>query len=419
MDEIEITLGQRALPSVHGEQTTASAYAGLGARHVFVLTDGTAGEAPSRLAAQTAATAALARIRASVEFDQRQTIDGAFAEARQAVRRALTGSALEGRTQVAMVVVILDAHGLIAARSGKGRVYLLRGDRLEALFQAAPMGGLDADLEVRKFDQPLALGDRLLILSESTVRPLAADLERLARGGPAQLAASRLADAARRRGQLDALSVHLIEASGELPREGPHPALARISRDRPRTFDPEGNLLGRPEPSTGLEKRAPSPFVGLLVWFCLAALVGTLVALGMRASPPEGAPSPVPSKVPVAVSIDPAPPAEDVAMVTPEVAIEEVEVEVDTSLKEDLSSLFEAETPSRLARQLRNHITRNYPEQGDSVFERLESEILDRRSDRRIVEALLELVQETELKRTSRWATTMLQKLYEPRPATD
>ncbi len=412
MDEIEITLGQRALPSVHGEQTTASAYAGLGVRHVFILTDGTAGEAPSRLAAQTAATAALARIRSSVEIDLRQTIDGAFAEARQAIKRALTGSALEGRTQVAMVVVIVDAHGLIAARSGKGRVYLLRGERLEGLFQAPSLGGLDADVEIRKFDQALAQGDRLLILSESTVRPLAADLERLARGGPAQLAASRLADAARRRGQLDALSVHLIEASGELPREGPHPALARMSRDRPRTFDPDGNVLGRPQPSPSLEGRPASPLVGLLIWFGLASLLGVVIALGMRDRPPESPAAKTTPPVIIAPPPEVSPTAVDAALPTPDVAPSRADVDVEPSV--DLGHLFEADTPSRLARQIRNHITRNFPEQGEAVFENLESEILARRGDRRLIEALLELVQETELKRTSRWATALLQKLYEP-----
>ncbi|TNF34155.1 MAG: hypothetical protein EP329_07555, partial [Deltaproteobacteria bacterium] len=63
---LEVTLGQRTLPSVHGEQTTATAYAGLGSRHLLVAADGAAGPVPTRLAAQIATSSAVARFRASV-----------------------------------------------------------------------------------------------------------------------------------------------------------------------------------------------------------------------------------------------------------------------------------------------------------------------------------------------------------------
>ncbi len=135
MEELEITLGQRALPSVHGEQTTASAYAGLGARHLIILADGGAGEVPSRLAAQTACSAAMARIRSSVLPDFTATLAEAFGEANAAVRRVLLGTAAEGKGQAALLVVIVDAGGVAAARVGGGRVYLLRGDRLDALYR--------------------------------------------------------------------------------------------------------------------------------------------------------------------------------------------------------------------------------------------------------------------------------------------
>ena len=411
MEELEITLGQRALPSVHGEQTTASAYAGLGARHLIILADGGAGEVPSRLAAQTACSAAMARIRSSVLPDFTATLAEAFGEANAAVRRVLLGTAAEGKGQAALLVVIVDAGGVAAARVGGGRVYLLRGDRLDALYRGAGPEGLGGpasvaiEPEIIAGGEVLGSGDRILILSESAVRPLAADLERLASGAPPQLVAGRLAEAARRRGQLDPLSVHVIEIASDAPRLGPHPALARIERGQPKTFDPEGRLLGRMRASGQAQPSADKAQVGLVAWFVMAVLLGIGVALvvdATRAKPVV----PLEPVVPVLIQgVDVA--SEDVV----DAAIEVEEIDA-TPIDPELVALFEAESAARLSKSIRSYITKRFPEDGEAVFARLEAAIIARGRDPKVIEALVELLREPELKRTGRWVQDLLPRLY-------
>jgi len=415
MEEFEITLGQRALPSIHGEQTTASAYAGLGSRHLLILADGAAGEVPSRLAAQTACSAAMARIRASVLPDFGATLAEAFGEANAAVRRVLLGTAAEGKGQAALLVVVIDAGGVVAARVGGGRVYLLRGDRLDALYRGAgPEGlggpaGANIEPEIIAGGEVLGTGDRILILSESAVRPLAADLERLGSGAPPQLVAGRMADAARRRGQLDPLSVHVVEIAGDAPRIGPHPAIARIERGKQRTFDPEGRLLGRA--SVGHTPPVQKAQTGLIAWFVLAMLLGVGVALIIDATRAPKVREPASEPGPVAVlGLD----AITVAEVDAAVA-EASEVET-TPLEPEVVALFEAETAQRLSKGIRNYITKRFPEDGEVVFTRLEAAIIAHGRDPKVIEALLELVREPELKRTAKWVQDLLPRLYAQGP---
>lgn len=417
MEELEIALGQRALPSVHGEQTTASAYAGLGSRHILVLADGSVGEVPSRLAAQTACSAALSRIRSSVLPELVDTLVEAFAEAHHAVRRVLLGTAAEGKGQAALLVVSIDAHGVIAARVGGGRVYLLRGDRLDAIYRGGGpeglgAGGMPPEPEMIAGGEALGTGDRVLVLSESAIRPLTADLERLGAGSPPQLTASRLADAARRRGQLDPLSVHVVEIAGDAPRVGPHPALARITRDRPKTFDPDGNLLGRSEraPAAISDGRARGGLAAL-GFVALVLGIGTALVVDDLRRPPS-APAPA---APVTVIVPP--PERDVIEVRDEV---EVEAEVATPADPEVLALLDGETASKVGKSLRNYIIKRFPEDGEEVFVRLDNAILElhRHGDKervgRVIEALLELAREPELKRTAKWAGELLPKLYGP-----
>jgi hypothetical protein len=399
---------------VHGEQTTASAYAGLGTRHILVLADGSVGEVPSRLAAQTACSAALARIRSSVLPELADTLVEAFAEAHHAVRRVLLGTVAQGKGQAALLVVSIDARGVVAARVGGGRVYLLRGDRLDALYRGGGPEGLGVgevppEPELIAGSEALGTGDRVLVLSESAVRPLAADLERLGAGGPPQLTASRLADAARRRGQLDPLSVHVVEIAGGAPRVGPHPALARITRDRPKTFDPEGHLMGRSE-------RAPAAMRGGRARGGLAALgfmgvvlgIGTALVVDDLRRPAKAPPPPVP------VTVIVPPPEVDVVEVKETVEVETAPEPADP----EVMALFEAENATKVGRAIRGYIIKRFPEDGEEVFARLDKAILElhRRGDKervgRIIEGLLELAREPELKRTAKWASELLPKLY-------
>ncbi|HRE92580.1 MAG TPA: protein phosphatase 2C domain-containing protein, partial [Myxococcota bacterium] len=105
-------------------------------KHVLVLADGSAGEVGSRLAAQTASASAMARIRSSVLPDMESTLYEAFGEAHQATRRVLLGTGLEDKAGASLLVVVVGADGLVVGRVGGGRVYLLRGDRLDPMFSS-------------------------------------------------------------------------------------------------------------------------------------------------------------------------------------------------------------------------------------------------------------------------------------------
>jgi len=410
MEELEILLGQRALPSVYGDQTTATAYAGFGTRHVLVLADGSAGEVGSRLAAQTAASCVMARIRGSVLPDLGMTLEEAIGEAHLATARVLMGTGLEQKSGASLLVVVLDASGLVAARVGGGRVYLLRGDRLDALYSSQSpevLGIGSVEPEIVANSVALGIGDRILILSESAARPLAADLERLGRGGPPQLAASRLADAARRRGQLDPVSVHIIDIAGDAPRIGPHPALARITRERADTFDPEGRLLGRQRRT---ERHGPpsrpgggSDTSGLWIVAGLGAVLGAFLAFVLHGQDtPSIAEAPRPIAV-VEMATSPPPEAPDVI---------EVAAPAPVAVAPELIELFAPDTPRGVARNIRNYVTRRFPEDGDQVFARLEEAIVARGTEPKVIEALLELMREPELKRTAKWVQELLPRLY-------
>jgi len=412
LEELEITLGQRSLPSINGEQTTASAYAGLGARHLVLLGDGAAGAVPSRLAAQVACSSALARMRASVFRELGAQIEEAFAEAHGAVRRALIGTAAEDKGGASLVLVVVDSASVVAARVGGGRVYLLRGHRLEPLFREAGPGILgqgQAWPEVVEVRDHLAAGDRLLVLSESTVRVTGADLMQLVRDPPAQLAAARLADAARRRGQHDPIAVHIVEVQSDAtrPADRPHPAIARLARDRPATIDSDGSVIGaaraaRADRLEHIGRGRAQRQSGWILWFVIAVVAGAGAALVASGGGPATTPRVDPDAAPVATAIT------DVVEPTEVAAAPEV---VAPPEPPELAALFAADTKERLARNLRNHVTKSFPSKGDAVFVELEAAVLARRRDPLVVQALVELLKEPELKRTARWVQELLPRL--------
>ena len=412
MEELEIRLGQRALPSVHGDQTTATAYAGLGLKHVLVLADGSAGEVGSRLAAQTASASAMARIRASVLPDMESTLYEAFGEAHQATRRVLLGTGLADKAGASLLVVVVGGEGLVVGRVGGGRVYLLRGDRLDPMFSAtsAEVVGIgDHEPEIVVANTVLGIGDRLIVLNEAAARPLAADLERLGRGGEAQLAASRLADAARRRGQLDPVSVQVIDIAGDSPRVGPHPALMRLAREPADTFGLEGRRLGRrrrAEASPAPSHESPEGS-GLFIVLGLGGLLGALGAMLVHApSAPEAEPRRDAPEVMAALDVE----VSDTNEAAPDTTTPEVETRPEVAA--ELLEIFAPEAPRAIARNVRGYVTRNFPTEGEAVFTKLEEAIAVVGAEPKIIEALLELMREPELKRTAKWVSELLPRLY-------
>ncbi|MFO0749918.1 MAG: hypothetical protein U1F43_30250 [Myxococcota bacterium] len=427
MEELEITLGQRSLASIHGEQTTASAYAGLGARHLLLVGDGGVGAVPSRLAAQVACSAALARMRASVFPELSAQIEEAFAEAHGAVRRSLVGTPAADKGGASRVRVVIDSDQVVAARVGGGRVYVMRGDRLEALFREAGPGMLGQGQiypEVAELRTPMEQGFRVVVLSESAMRATGADLYQLVHAAAPQLAATRLAEAARRRGQHDPIAVHVLEVQSDDPRpaDRPHPALARIARDRPRTIDSDGTVIGTQRgPRAARASEALDPRraqagrdTGWLLWFFVAVALGAGAALIVH----RGKPGPTIVQGPPDAGLTlvaEAPDASAAEVVAPDTSPPDEEVAAPEA--PEVTAIFEAETTERLALNIRNHITRSFPSDGEAVFARLEAAVLARRKDPKVVEALVELLKEPELKRTARWVQGVLPKLVSDAPA--
>ena len=294
-EAVDIGLGQRLLASVHGDQTLALAYAGFGTRHVVILADGAAGFVPTRLAAEVAVAAALGRIRSSALPDMRQVVTEAIGEAHHAVRRALIGTAAEAEGGASILVVVLEGVGVLAARVGRGRLYVVGKDRrggarvLLSAGSEAVLGRLGPLGTIDVVETPLTLGDRLVMLSESALRPLAADLAQLVVGQPAQLAAQRVADAARRRGEADAIGCAVLEWNMDAPRAA-HPSLGLIDPNAGRESPLAGSARAKRAARHASRSPSGSPG-GMAVWFLVAALLGVGAALIVYAPPddPSGA----------------------------------------------------------------------------------------------------------------------------------
>lgn len=416
---LEVTLGQRALPSVHGEQTTATAYAGLGSRHLLLAADGAAGPVPSRLAAQIATAAAAARFRASVFPSAGEQLVEAVAEAHQAVRRGALGTHAEGQAGASLTVVVVEPSGVTAARVGGGRVYIMVEGRLHSLFRDEGRGHVGDQVtaaEIASYNDPLPTGSRIIAITESVVRSVAADLDQLAAGPAPQLAAARIAEAARRRGQYEPLAVQVCEIQETPTRFGHHPAFARIDRAASRTLTADGRWLGKGE---GARARAHAhgsgrAETGWIVWFFVAALLGAGAALIVNSGVASVAQAPIAVDVSPdasATAAEPTPPPNpelaDALDAPPDAEPEALPAEVAA----EIAALFDHGSPNRTARAVRNYITRRWPRDGDRVFTDLERWI-GGQNDPAIIAALLELMKDRDLKRTVKWLEDLLPRLY-------
>lgn len=416
-EAVDIGLGQRLVPSVHGDQTLALAYAGFGTRHVVILADGAAGFVPTRLAAEVAVAAALGRIRSSALPDVRQVVTEAIGEAHHAVRRALIGTAAESEGGASILVVVLEASGVLAARVGRGRLYVVGKDRrggarvLLSAGSEAVLGRLGPLATIDMIEAPLTFGDRLVMLSESALRPLAADLAQLVVGQPAQLAAQRVADAARRRGEADAIGCAVLEWNMDTPRAA-HPSLGRIDPDAGR----ESPLAGSGRAHHQARRPSGGPG-GMVIWFLAAALLGVGAALIVHA-PPDAesertrvrAPDPGTEAADAAVAAL----ADAYALPEPggadaEFAYEAGPLDGDDGLAEVFGSASDAAT---LARAIRRHVIARYPAEGETVFQRLDLRVRAAHDRTQVVQALVILARDVDLPRTARWAAETLPLLY-------
>jgi len=412
---LEVTLGQRALPSVHGEQTTATAYAGLGSRHLLVAADGAAGPIPTRLAAQVATASAVARFRASVFPNTEEQLVEAFAEAQQAVRRGALGTHAEGRAGAAMVAVVVEPSGVTAARVGGGRVHVLTDGVLRSLFRDDGYGHVgdgSTAAEIATYAEPLPAGGRVILITESVARAVAADLDQLASGPAPQLAAARVADAARRRGQYEPVAVQVCEIQDTPARFGPHPAFARIDREQSRTLSADGRWIG-PSDSARARPHQRRAETGWLLWFFIAALLGAGAALVVNGASDTYEPTPRPVVAAPDVREGDVTPARSAVSTSDVVEIDVADVApaLSAELETEIAALFDHGAPTRTARALRGYITRRWPKDGEVVFEDLERWILAH-GDPEVVAALLELMKDRDLKRTSKWLAELIPRLY-------
>ncbi len=420
MDELEVTLGQRTLTSVHGDQTTATAYAGFGTRHLLLVADGADGRTPSRLAAQVGTSAATARFRASVFPRTDEQLREAFTEAHAAVRRGALGTHAEGEAGASMVAVVIEAEGVTAARVGGGRVYVLDGDVVRPLFRDAGeglVGDASCEPELARTSEHVYRGVRVVVMTEAVARGVIADLDHLAVGSPPQLSAARLADAARRRGQYEPLAVQVVEVQHAPERPGPHPAVGRLDRGRSRTLSADGRWLGGSDNDRTRSRRARTE-AGWILWIVFAVLLGAGLALIVHDDGP-----PAPTEPPARHAAATAPPPAEVApppkivpdaVATPQPAQPAMSPEREAEIR----ALLEHQGPRRISRALRGFITRNYPDDGDQVFKDLEAVILAS-DDPDVVAALLDLMTERRLKKTNRWITDLLPRLYARQPPQD
>ncbi len=423
MAELPLAFGQRLIPTGAGEQHLASTYAVLGGQQIACLGDGTVGTVPLRLAAQIATATALARLRASAFGDAESRIADALLDAHDAVRRGLAGSPQDGIAGAALIVAIVGATGeVVIARVGHGRAYALGAHDARPVFRDAPASvgvGFSRDMPGASWARlTLKPGERLVLMSESAHTVLAADLGRVAHGHGAQLAAQRLGETARRRGQHDAIAIAVFERGTSDTREGPHPAFSRVDRERPRTFDEDGRLLGAAQ----LERQRTSAgagrpgVVGWLVWFLFAAMLGAFTALLTRPAPEEappafalGTPEPPPSAPPSPPPAAPAPSLPPSAPAPP--------ADIDPEIAEALAG----GSPARIATDLRNYVTRHYPERKTAVFDALSAAFEHHLAAGTLppdaAEALVALARDTRLKRTAKWAADLLPRLLtQPAP---
>ncbi len=439
MDELEITLGQRTVAAVHGEQTTATSYAGLGSRHVLVIGDGAFGPVPTRLAAQIAVSATIARFRSSLFPQTNEQLGEAFAEAHGAVRRAAIGSHAEGRAGASLIAVVVEATGITAARVGGGRAYILLDDAAYPLYDSRGdgfVGDESTAVEFAMWPEPLPKGARIVVLSESTARAVAADVEQLAGAPPPQLAAARVADAARRRGQYEPLAVQVVEMASEATRPGPHPAVEKLSRGGPpRTLSADGRWIG-PASNMRTRSKRQQTEAGWVLFFFLSIVCGAAMALvihdvitpdepsddtvAAETDVIEGDAQDVTSDIIVAVAdTGPAPiilPADPIDQADPNrpiaynPTVSNTQVYRQVPNERVLNGIFSRNTTRSAAHGLKSYIARYFKQEGASVFDDLETFVLQN-NDSFTLQTLRDMRRYRKLARTQRWLDQIIPRL--------
>jgi hypothetical protein len=416
---IEVTVGQRHLPGPDGQALAVASYAGVPPRHLLLVADGARGPLPSRQAAQQAIYAVTSRLRGTPAGSPEEALASALWEAHAAVARGVAGSYAEGRSGAGLCAVWLGSDGLAAARIGGGQAYVLHGDRLLALFPEESDGFL-GDGESRPLLQSrpkLPAGARVLLLTEAAARAVGNDLEAVAGSAPAQLAAIRVSDQARRRGATGALAVLVAEAELEIVPKGAGASLGRLGET---TKTNRGRLVSA-------AVSASRSWWGLAV---LALLAGALLAaLELRfwrrvgeplppadaASLGRGAPSlmrPADLEAGEARAVPDLPSPPVAALEPAELGARLIEPDPPPPpLEASIAAVFAEPDPDRAALELRRQLRLRYREEGQAIYDAIAS-WLRQNPSRHGFEVLAHLATLKTSKRTREWARVLLIELY-------
>ena len=276
MDNLEAIVGQRVEPALTGDNTTLTTYVGATRHHLLAIGDATYAPNITRFGLQAAIAGAVKGFQASTALAPREKLLDAFAAARTAVENAKKENQYTNPTGAALTIAIVHPEGVCVGRLGGGRVHLFLGQQLHALFEGPGLsfvGGGAEEPEISEHHTALDPGDKVVVLSEQSYGGTLGQLPELVGRKAPQLAAVRVVEAARRRGQRESLAALVLQIKMRDSQTGID---LRGSQDG--STGPNGQGRG-PYRSSIYGPPARHPFSNLLMVLLAAFLGGGAVGL--------------------------------------------------------------------------------------------------------------------------------------------
>ena len=276
MDNLDAIVGQRSEPALTGENTTMTTY--VGASEHLLLAIGDASYAPNvtRFGLQAAVGGIVKAFQQSQALTPRDKLIESFAVAANAVEAAKRENQYTSPTGAGLTVAVVHANGVCVGRLGGGRVHLMVDGQLHALFEGPGLsflGSGSAEPEISEHEAPLKPGDKVIVLSEQAYGGTLGQLPELTGRKAPQLAAVRIVEAARRRGQRESLAALVLQLKDPDSLRG-----IDFSGPPATSTGPEGHGRGAYRSSLyGPPKRHPAS--GLIPLLIAAFIGGGLVAL--------------------------------------------------------------------------------------------------------------------------------------------
>ena len=214
MDTLDAIVGQRVEPALTGDNTTLTTYVGASRHHFLAIGDATYAPNVTRFGLQAAIAGAVKGFQASQALAPREKLTDAFAAARNAVENAKIENQYSNPTGAALTIAVVHPEGVCVGRLGGGRVHFFLGNQLHALFEGPGLsfvGGGAQEPEISEHHTALEPGDKVVILSEQSYGGTLGQLPELVGRKAPQLAAVRVVEAARRRGQRESLAALVLQ----------------------------------------------------------------------------------------------------------------------------------------------------------------------------------------------------------------